>query len=316
MGVSLVGRTAEVALIDAAWARLADRPRVVLVTGEPGVGKSALVSGVRAGLPAERVLAGWARVHSPAPYDWLAAVLSGRDLAGLPAPREALAWLAQQPEVPAERYAPGSLLRLAVQLVRHLVATGPALLVVEDLHALDPASLNLVAELAHTPHLPALLLVTSRPTTDPLAALTLARLAGAPAARRLHLGPLPEQAVRELVGAAYPDAGPDLAQQLWQRSAGNPYALSELLARIDLAAPVESGPVEGLTGREWQVLGCLAEGMSNKQVARQLDISVRTVAVHVSNVLRKTGTASRTEAALWALRHPPARTAGALSGHT
>jgi DNA-binding NarL/FixJ family response regulator len=49
------------------------------------------------------------------------------------------------------------------------------------------------------------------------------------------------------------------------------------------------------------VLGCLAEGMSNKQIARALGISVRTVTVHVSNLLRKTGAASRTEAALWAL---------------
>ncbi|MFF5073803.1 response regulator transcription factor [Micromonospora olivasterospora] len=48
--------------------------------------------------------------------------------------------------------------------------------------------------------------------------------------------------------------------------------------------------------------------MSNKQAARALGISVRTVTVHVSNLLRKTGSASRTEAALWAVRHRlPAR---------
>jgi DNA-binding NarL/FixJ family response regulator len=43
--------------------------------------------------------------------------------------------------------------------------------------------------------------------------------------------------------------------------------------------------------------------MSNQQVARSLGISIRTVTVHVSNLLRKTGAASRTEAALWAVRH-------------
>jgi DNA-binding NarL/FixJ family response regulator len=42
--------------------------------------------------------------------------------------------------------------------------------------------------------------------------------------------------------------------------------------------------------------------MSNKQIARALGISVRTVTVHVSNLLRKTGAASRTEAALMAIR--------------
>jgi DNA-binding NarL/FixJ family response regulator len=43
--------------------------------------------------------------------------------------------------------------------------------------------------------------------------------------------------------------------------------------------------------------------MSNQQIARSLGISIRTVTVHVSNLLRKTGSASRTEAALWAVRN-------------
>ena len=43
--------------------------------------------------------------------------------------------------------------------------------------------------------------------------------------------------------------------------------------------------------------------MSDKQVARSLGISIRTVNAHVSNVLRKTRLRSRTEAALWAVRH-------------
>ena len=55
-----------------------------------------------------------------------------------------------------------------------------------------------------------------------------------------------------------------------------------------------------LTAREQEVLSCLAAGMSNKQMARTLDISIRTVAVHVSNLLRKMGSTSRTEAARWA----------------
>ncbi|BCJ35919.1 hypothetical protein Athai_34220 [Actinocatenispora thailandica] len=58
-----------------------------------------------------------------------------------------------------------------------------------------------------------------------------------------------------------------------------------------------------LTARERDVVRLLADGMTNRQLARALDISVRTATVHVSNVLRKTGAASRTEAALFALRH-------------
>jgi DNA-binding NarL/FixJ family response regulator len=46
--------------------------------------------------------------------------------------------------------------------------------------------------------------------------------------------------------------------------------------------------------------------MSNKQMARSLGISIRTVTVHVSNLLRKTRSASRTEAALWAVQRSPA----------
>jgi DNA-binding NarL/FixJ family response regulator len=67
----------------------------------------------------------------------------------------------------------------------------------------------------------------------------------------------------------------------------------------------EPGPADepALTAREQDVLAHIAAGMANKQIARSLGISVRTVAVHVSNLLRKTGTASRTDAAVWAVRH-------------
>ncbi|MFD0595455.1 ATP-binding protein [Catellatospora coxensis] len=188
--VPMVGRAAELAELVRRWSHVSGGgpapAAVVSITGAAGVGKSRLVTSVLAALspgPAA-VLYGVARVHTPAPYDWLAAVLSGRDTHALPVPADGLAWLAQDPHAPSERYAPGALLRLAVRTVRALVGAGPAVLVVEDLHALDPASLNLVGELAAAPDLPALLLVTSRPpeTADSpeLVARTLARLSGAP----------------------------------------------------------------------------------------------------------------------------------------
>ena len=77
----------------------------------------------------------------------------------------------------------------------------------------------------------------------------------------------------------------------------------ERLADEPLPAYLQDQP--DLTAREREVLGCLAEGMSNKQIARALGISVRTVTVHVSNLLRKTGVASRTEAAVWAVQREP-----------
>ncbi|MFB4354775.1 AAA family ATPase [Microbacterium sp. LS_15] len=61
---------------------------------------------------------------------------------------------------------------------------------------------------------------------------------------------------------------------------------------------VGSGDAEPLTARELQVLELIAEGLSNRQIAERLFISVKTVSVHVSAVLRKLGVASRTEAAV------------------
>jgi DNA-binding CsgD family transcriptional regulator len=337
--VPMVGRADEVGEIARSWSRVADGTApsggcgTVVITGQAGMGKSRLAHAALDALYPRpvTVLAGAARLHTPSPYDWLAAALSGRDTSELPVPADGLAWLAQEPNAPQERYAPDALLRLAVRTVRALVGSGPAVLLVEDLHALDPASLNLVGELAAAPRLPVLLMVTSQPpemaVSRQLVARTLARLSGTPDAIRQHLGPLSAPEVREILERVYPDAAVParLSRQVWERTGGNPYWLCELLATayglgpealalqplpeylplVGQSAYAASSAYEAaveLTAREQEVLGCLAAGMSNKQVARSLDISIRTVAVHVSNLLRKTGSSSRTEAALWAAR--------------
>ncbi|WBB65525.1 AAA family ATPase [Micromonospora sp. WMMD812] len=339
MPVSMVGRAGELAELDRAWSTVVagrrPAPTVAVITGAAGVGKSLLVAAALDGFaprPAV-VLSGAARVHSPAPYDWLAAGLSGRDTSRLDLPPDALAWLAQQPTAPRERYAPGTLLRLAVRTVRLLVGAGPAVLVVEDLHALDPASLNLIGELATAADLPALLVVATRPAAESvapdLAVRVLSRLCGVRGAVRQHLGPLRPAEVAEVLTQVYADSTPSgrLATAVWRRTGGNPYALTELLAahsgeppeallRSPHRPPAQHAPARRpaasrpagsdeaeLTGREVEVLGCLVAGMSNKQAAKALGISVRTVTVHVSNLLRKTGSASRTEVALWAVQH-------------
>jgi two-component system nitrate/nitrite response regulator NarL len=310
MPVPMVGRAAAVDELRHAWTRVLDTGRgtPAVITGAPGTGKSALVAAAAQATGAAKILTGSARVHSPAPYDWLAAVLAARPDHDLPVPPDALAWLAQKPDVPRERYAPDALLRLAVGTVRALVDAGPAVLVVEDLHALDPASLNLVAELAAA-DLPALLLVTSQPpeaaVAPELTARTLARLSGVPGAVRRHLGALAAAEVAQILEHVYADSivTPELAEAVWRRTGGNPYRLTELIA-VEGSSGVSAlaAAHQELTAREREVLGCLAEGMSNKQIARALGISVRTVTVHVSNLLRKTGAASRTEAALLAVR--------------
>lgn len=58
-----------------------------------------------------------------------------------------------------------------------------------------------------------------------------------------------------------------------------------------------------LTPRETQVLRLVAMGLSNREIADALEISVETVKEHVQNLLRKVELADRTQAAVWALRN-------------
>ena len=58
-----------------------------------------------------------------------------------------------------------------------------------------------------------------------------------------------------------------------------------------------------LTRRERQVLTKLVDGLTNKQIAQELDISYETVKEHVQHILRKIAVTDRTQAAVWAVRH-------------
>jgi DNA-binding NarL/FixJ family response regulator len=70
-----------------------------------------------------------------------------------------------------------------------------------------------------------------------------------------------------------------------------------------LAGGAEKGPGDLLTGREMDVLRCLARGMSNKEIGADLFISEKTVKTHVGSILDKLGLADRTQAALYAVKH-------------
>ena len=76
-------------------------------------------------------------------------------------------------------------------------------------------------------------------------------------------------------------------------------AVGKLLAAT-LRAPRSAAG--SLTAREREVLTLIAEGATNRQIARRLSVTERTARTHVSNILGKLGLTSRTQAALWAVR--------------
>ena len=78
--------------------------------------------------------------------------------------------------------------------------------------------------------------------------------------------------------------------------------LTELLAHALREDPRPRRPEQaGLTPREEQILGHIAKGYSNKLIARDLDLTVGTVKVHVKHILKKLGLKTRVEAAVWAI---------------
>ncbi|MGH2536960.1 MAG: response regulator transcription factor, partial [Candidatus Promineifilaceae bacterium] len=76
----------------------------------------------------------------------------------------------------------------------------------------------------------------------------------------------------------------------------------EFLGALRPAAPLEEPPLEPLTPRELEVLGLLAEGLTNKAIALRLGISEHTVKFHLNAILSKLGAQSRTAAVVRATR--------------
>jgi ATP/maltotriose-dependent transcriptional regulator MalT len=186
--------------------------RLVLVGGEAGVGKTALVRAFCEQVGAPRLLWGACdALHTPRP---LGPLLDVAEQAG-----GELAALADEATTPTTL-----LPALARELRRH-----PATIVVlEDLHWADEATLDGVRLLARRIEtIPALVLATFRDELErdhPLR-IVLGELPGGDAIQRLRIAPLSAEAVAALAGVQGVDAA-----ELHRRTAGNPFFVTEVLA--------------------------------------------------------------------------------------
>jgi DNA-binding NarL/FixJ family response regulator len=93
----------------------------------------------------------------------------------------------------------------------------------------------------------------------------------------------------------------DLRRAIKAAAAGQVQLSPQAAARLMREVRTPDSP-EALTERETEVLRLLAQGQSNKQIARNLVIGEKTVKTHVSNVLAKLNVQSRTQAALYAVK--------------
>jgi len=95
----------------------------------------------------------------------------------------------------------------------------------------------------------------------------------------------------------------DIIEKIRQAALGK-MVISDRLAEV-LASALRrpekktSNIIDSLTSRELEILNLIAKGLSNKLIARELDISDGTVKVHVKHLLKKMNLKSRVEAAVW-----------------
>jgi DNA-binding CsgD family transcriptional regulator len=85
--------------------------------------------------------------------------------------------------------------------------------------------------------------------------------------------------------------------------------VEQIVAMVEAAArPSAAGAdLVRLTGREMEVLGLIAEGLTNQEIADRVYVSINSVKTYIRAAYRKIGVNSRSQAAVWCLQHGIAR---------
>ncbi|MFL5824359.1 MAG: helix-turn-helix transcriptional regulator [Solirubrobacteraceae bacterium] len=255
----LVGREGELAAIELALSELGDqRDGALFITGEPGIGKTALVHEIlaRASAAGCRTFTGRAsEFELDVPYAIFTTALE-TELTGLADHRvevsddvlktlsaafPSLFLKAEQPTAPTET---GHRVRAAVRvLLSRLADEAPVVMALDDLHWADPASIDLVCHLLHRGfQAPVLLVLAARVAQVPARLVTVVEEAERVGrCRRLDPGRLSPHDVSQLLGD---DIGGAALEQLYRESEGNPFYVEQLAgaARRGQLRSVESEP--------------------------------------------------------------------------
>jgi len=104
------------------------------------------------------------------------------------------------------------------------------------------------------------------------------------------------------IGYLLKDAEPDEIHAAIRAAARGEAPLAPKAAAALLAERGSRSPAVELTAREREVLALVVAGLANKQIARRLGISEKTVKGHLTNLFTRIGVTDRTQAALWAER--------------
>ena len=232
---ALVGRDSEMALLTGLVRKVArGRGGSVLIEGEPGIGKSALVRAAVAEAPEAGCQVFWGAGDELGQALPLLPFLDGlrvREPSANPR-REAIVRLLRG-EVAADRGTdvPAVLAEQLLALVAEQCAVRPAVLVVDDLQWADPASVTLWGRLARSAgQVPLLLVGMMRPVPQREDLLALRRAAGG--AARLELTGLTGAAVTDLVAALAGGRPDGSLLRLAGGAAGNPLYVTELITAL------------------------------------------------------------------------------------